>query len=129
MRNIGLVVAVVGVAAVTREAVQANLRELGIRAALGAAPLALVRLALAHAVTKVALGLALGLPGPFLFWYREATRGLRELGSLSTAASMLLLNPLVVVPTLMAIAAVLLAAYLPARRAGGLDLLSLVRAE
>ena len=62
-----LLLAVVGVVSVTVEAVRLNTRELGIRAALGARPGDLVRLVLKGAATKVALGIALGLPGPLVY--------------------------------------------------------------
>jgi len=62
-----LLLAVVGVVSVTVEAVRINTRELGIRAALGARPGDLVRLVLKGAVTKVVLGIALGLPGPLVY--------------------------------------------------------------
>jgi ABC-type antimicrobial peptide transport system permease subunit len=95
-------------------------REVGIRMAIGAAPLHIVRMVMAQGMMLAGIGLAIGL-------------GLALLGTRFVAILLFGVAPtdpivFVAVPVLLAVVAAL-ACYLPARRAVKVDPLAAVRAE
>jgi len=117
---LALVIAGVGLAAVTAHGVTRRTREFGIRLVLGAEPNTLVRLMLRRSLGAVFAGLACGamlayfgerLLRTFLFGVKPGD--LRVFG----------------VSVLVLLLVSLLAAYLPARRAGGVDPAEALRAE
>ena len=117
---LALVIAGVGLAAVTAHGVTRRTRELGIRLVLGAEPKSLVRLMLRRSLGAVLAGLACGatlayfgeqLLRTFLFGVKPGD--LRVFG----------------VSVLVLLLVSVLAAYLPARRAGGVDPAEALRAE
>lgn len=117
---LSLLIAAAGLAVLSTYAVTHRTRELGIRAAIGAEPAALVRFMLARTVRAVVAGLVVGL---FISWtaagrldsllYGIAGHDLRVFG---VVASVLL-----VVGTA--------AAWVPARRAGRIDPVAALRTE
>ena len=115
-----LLVACIGVYAVVAYQVANRTRELGIRAALGARPRALLQLVLARGATLVGVGIAIGLVAALAF-----TRLLQAL-LYETAPH----DPLTftAVPAILA-AVALLAAYLPARRSTRVDPVTTLRAD
>ncbi|HEX2168281.1 MAG TPA: ABC transporter permease [Longimicrobiales bacterium] len=115
-----LLVACIGVYAVVAFQVANRTRELGIRAALGARPLSLLRLVLARGAALVGAGIVIGLGAALAF-----TRLLQAL-LYETAAH----DPLTftLVPALLAFVA-LLAAYMPARRSSRVDPVRALRAD
>jgi putative ABC transport system permease protein len=115
-----LLLSAVGIYGVISHAVVQRTREIGIRAALGAGPAALVRLVMSSEIAPVALGVMLGLIGS------AAAAGLLRsflfgVGS-SDAATIL-----GAVSVLTAVAAG--ASYVAARRAAGIDPIDALRAE
>jgi len=116
---VALALAVAGIVAVTRQVVRANVRDLAIRAALGASRAALIRLVLRHSLIKTAMGLAIGLPWPVLYWWRQ------EAGTISGVLG----SPAVLGVLLAAVVAAVLGSYWPARAAGRLDPAALMREE
>jgi hypothetical protein len=115
-----LLIAAVGLYAVTASSAVARTREMGVRLALGSTPRALTRLVMSEGARLGFWGLALGLAG--------------AIGVGRAMASLLFdvapLDPItlaVVSPTLLAVA--LLATYLPARRAARLDPMGVLRTE
>jgi hypothetical protein len=95
-------------------------RESGIRMALGATPRGVVRMVLRNAGGLIAGGLAIGLP--LSAWSRRLAAGM--VPGLRVEAL-----PIITVATLIMIAAGLLAAYLPARRAARVQPLEALRHE
>ncbi len=118
-----LLLALAGLIAVVRQAVRLNARDLGIRAALGAAPSRLVRLVLRHTLARTAVGLTVGLVIPFVYWSRQS---LSEIGS---SPLRLLLDPQTGSFLLAAIVAVVAGSYWPARAAGRQDPAAVMRDE
>jgi hypothetical protein len=116
-----LLLAAAGVVAVTVEAVWLNTRELGIRAALGAAPGDLVGLVLKGSLVKVGLGAALGLPGPLLYNFSNPPTGV--------APSAVLANPRAWALIGAAVLLMVFASYLAARGAARADPATAMRAE
>jgi hypothetical protein len=117
---LAMVIAGVGLAAVTAHGVTRRTRELGIRLALGAEPETLVRLMLRRSLRAVSAGLACGAMLAYFgehllrtFLYGIKPGNVRVFG-----ASVLIL-----------LLVSLLAAYLPARRAGRVDPAEALRAE
>jgi putative ABC transport system permease protein len=109
---LALAVALVGVHGVLRFSVTQRTREMGIRKALGATGLDLVALVVGHVLRFTAAGCVLGLAaalaaGPTI---RSLLFGVTPSDPLTLAAATALL-----------VAAVVLAAYFPARRAGAVD--------
>jgi len=96
------VIAVIGVWGLARQSVDESRRELGVRAALGAAPAALVRGILAGTALLAVIGIALGTAGSF------AARRIIERQLFSTAAG----DPAVMLAVGVALAAIALAATL-----------------
>jgi predicted permease len=117
---LGLLLGVAGVYAVTASWFDARRRELGIRLALGASPGGLARFVLGAAARRAAGGVTIGLGGAIVAG--RLLRGLLfEVGpadpvSLASVA-------------LVAMAAALAAAWLPARRAWRVDAVEELRAE
>jgi putative ABC transport system permease protein len=117
---LGLVLGVVGIYGVMSYAIGARLRELGVRAALGANPGTLLRDALAMGMLPVGLGLALGTVGAW-----AATRMLE--GALYGVTPH---DPLTFLAVLAILgAAALLANWIPARRASRVDPAEVLRSE
>jgi predicted permease len=115
-----LLLATVGVYAVTSRAARRRTREIGIRIALGAGAPDVLRMMLRHGLTVIAVGLAVGLAASLL-----ATRALTSLlyGIEPT-------DPLTLVAVVGLLGGVgLLACYVPARRAAGVDPLESLRSE
>ena len=117
---IALLLATVGLSSLVRYAVRQRRRELGVRLALGAPPLALARMVVAQGLGLTLLGLVAGLAAAF-----GVTRFLRsQLLGVSTT------DPIVFVGVpLLLIAVTALACYLPAREAAGVDPGVTLRAE
>jgi putative ABC transport system permease protein len=118
--GIALLIAVTGIASMLALSVRQRLREIGIRMALGATPADIVRTVVREGMLLVAIGLAIGVAGA-----AALTRTLKAMlfeiapGDLPTY---------ILVSTVLCGAA-LLAAYLPARRAAGIDPQSALRCE
>jgi ABC-type antimicrobial peptide transport system permease subunit len=109
-----------GLYGVISYAVKLRTRELGIRMALGAARGDVLRLILGKGMQLAALGLVLGLTVTFILG--------RTLSSLLYQVS--LFNPVTLLLTsLLLISTVLLASYLPARRAATLDPMRTLRED
>ena len=116
----GLILASLGLYAVISYAVSRRTREIGVRLALGAAPLALQRRILRQTMTLAAIGLAIGLPAAWMS--AKAIQGLL-FGVVSS-------DPV----TFGGVAAVVaivagLAGYVPARRASLIDPVVALRSE
>jgi ABC-type antimicrobial peptide transport system permease subunit len=109
---VGLVLAVIGIYGVVSYLVNQRTQEIGLRMALGATPWRVLALVLGQASKPVAVGLALGLAGAAFLGklLSGMLYGIEpvELGTLAALVALLL-------------AAALLAGYLPARRATGVD--------
>jgi predicted permease len=115
-----LLLSVVGIYAVISYAVSQRAPEIGIRLALGAQPPAVKRMFVLHGLAVAAIGIAAGLGGAAAFSRFLASHlfGVRPLDGATYLAVLAVL-----------LAAVTLAAYLPARRAAGLDPAETLRAE
>jgi putative ABC transport system permease protein len=116
----GLVLASLGLYAVISYSVSQRTREIGVRLALGAAPLAMRRQILAQTLTLAAIGLAIGLPAAWMA--AKAIQGLL----VGVASS----DPV----TFAGVAAVVtivagLAGHVPAVRASRIDPVQALRAE
>jgi predicted permease len=122
----GLVLAAVGLAGMTAYSVASRSHEIGIRMALGAGRGRVLGLVMKEGATLIAAGLAFGMVGAW-----AGSRGLAAMSYESgQVASTSAGNPLVVFgsPILLAGMA-LLACYLPARRASGVDPAIVLRGE
>ena len=110
----------VGVAGIVASSVRRRWREAGIRAALGASGGRIVRMLVADHVRPAAFGIALGLLASW--WIKEALRSLLyqlEPGDLRLWA----------IASALVVAVVIVAAWLPARRAASVDPALVLRAE
>jgi predicted permease len=117
---LALLLAALGLYGVINYGVKLRTRELGIRMALGAARTDVLRLILGKGMQLAVVGLGLGLAATFILG--------RALASLLYQVS--LFNPLTLLVTSLLLAAtVLLASYLPARRASALDPMRTLREE
>jgi ABC-type antimicrobial peptide transport system permease subunit len=115
---LGLIPAVIGVYGVMAYAVTQRARELGVRAALGARPADLIGLVIKDAGFLAVVGVVLGLIGAW--WLTGLTQKL--LFEVTPR------DPITFVVTATALsAAALLASWLPARRAGRIDPISVLR--
>ena len=114
------VLAVIGTYAVMAYVVNERAHEMGIRLALGARPVEVLRLVVGRGLRIGGLGVALGFAGAL-----AASQGLRRLLFGVSATDPLTLAAVVVVIGL----AVLVASYLPARRAARVDPIIALRAE
>jgi len=117
---LGLLLAAIGIYGVLAFSVSQRLREIGIRAALGAQPGELRRLVLASGLRLAATGLALGAAGALALTKLMAS----QLYQVSPRDPAVLFFALV---TLAVIA--LVSSYLPARRAASIDPVSALRHE
>ncbi|MBP7624017.1 MAG: FtsX-like permease family protein, partial [Xanthomonadales bacterium] len=105
---VALLISAIGLYGVVRFTVASRTREIGVRVALGATPLGVVKLVLRGALRQVAWGIAMGLPVCLLVsWTLSGALG----GSVAFAPM-----AYVGVPALL-LATALLATVLPARRA------------
>ncbi len=118
--GIALLIAVTGIASMLALSVRQRIREIGIRMALGATPADIVRTVVREGMLLVAIGLALGVAGA-----AALTRTLKAM--LFEIAPGDLLTYILVSTVLCG--AALLAAYLPARRAAGIDPQSALRCD
>lgn len=117
---LALAVALVGVHGVLRFSVAQRTREMGIRKALGATRLDIIRLIVGHALRFAAAGCVVGLVA--------ALAAGPAIGSLLFGVTPA--DPLTLVAaTALLIAAVIVAAYLPARRASAVDPALSLRSE
>jgi macrolide transport system ATP-binding/permease protein len=118
--GLALLVGVVGLYGVVAYAVSQRTREIGVRMALGAAPITVYRLILREAAVLAGTAAVLGLAGSL-----AASRLMRGLfyGVGSWDA------PLLAVVTAVLIGAAMLASYLPARRAALVNPVEALRAE
>lgn len=115
---LGLILAVIGVYGVMAYAVAQRARELGVRAALGARPADLIGLVIKDAGFLAVVGVVLGLIGAW--WLTGLTQKL--LFEVTPR------DPITFVVTATALsAAALLASWLPARRAGRIDPIGVLR--
>jgi hypothetical protein len=117
---VGLTLAIVGLYGVMSFLVSRRTGEIGLRVALGASPVAILRLVMRDGLTLTAIGLAIGLGGSLI-----AARAIRTwLFGVGPNDPVTLLA---VVLLLSAIAAV--ACYVPARRAMNVDPMSALRSD
>ena len=115
---IALIIAATGLYALVANAVAERTREIGVRVALGATPRSVLALVIGRAGRVAAVGLAVGV--------LVAAAMARLLGSLLYGISAHDPLTFVVVPLLLG-TVVLIASYLPARRATKLDVSSALR--
>ena len=118
--GIGLALSAIGLYGVVAYAAAQRLRELGVRAALGAHRWALVSLLLREGVRVIAIGIALGLVLGFSA-LRVTSILLPDLPTIDTVS--------VLVAPLILAAVVLIACLLPARRAARMNPASVLRGE
>jgi predicted permease len=118
--SMALVLSVVGIYGVLSYVVSQRSREIGIRLALGAQAPAVKRMFVLYSLGVATIGIAAGLAGAAAFgrWMASQLFGVRPLDPATYFAVLGVL-----------LAAVSLAAYLPARRAAGLDPAETLRAE
>jgi putative ABC transport system permease protein len=109
---VALVLATVGIYGVVAHAVTQRTREIGIRMALGAAPLSVLAMILRQSVTLTSIGAAIGLLG--------ATAVTRYLESMLFGLTPLD-PPTFVAVALLFVLVALLASYVPAARASSID--------
>jgi putative ABC transport system permease protein len=115
-----LFLAALGLYSAVAYGVALRTREIGVRIAVGAGARHVVALVLRDGLAVGALGLALGIPGALLLGARLSPLllrvGPRDVAALLGAAALLALT-------------VLLASFLPARRAAGVDPAAVLRSE
>jgi ABC-type antimicrobial peptide transport system permease subunit len=122
----GLVLASVGLAGVTAYAVTQRRREIGIRMAVGARRIDVLRLVMKEGMLLVAIGGALGL-----LWARAGIRALSGfVAEVARAAHTTVNDPVLLVGAPLLLAAVALCAcYLPARQSTRIDPVEALRQE
>jgi putative ABC transport system permease protein len=117
---LALLLAVTGIYAVVSYSVAQRTHEIGLRIALGAEASQVVKMTLRQAVGIAAAGLAIGVPVSVVF--------MRIMSGV--LYNVVLIEPLVFTAlTAMLAAAVILAGYIPARRAAAIDPLAAMREE
>ena len=117
---VGLALAVAGVYAVTRYWVASRTGEIGIRMAMGAQPMSVLRLVLGHAAAAAGCGIAAGLTGTI------ALRKVIAAELIGVSA----IDPVVLVAVAVGLfAAALVAAWAPARRAARIEPAAALRTE
>ena len=122
----GLMLACIGLAGVTMQAVARRRKEIGIRLALGSSRGRVIRLVLDEAVALVTVGAVLGFAGGFVL-SRVLSATSAELARLFAAGAG---DPVLLVGAPLLLGGLALAAcYLPAHRAGRIDPLSSLREE
>ena len=123
---LGVVLACAGVFSVTAQMVGLRARELGVRLALGSTAAGLNRLVVRQGLLPVAIGLLGGFMGA---WW--ATESLKALPAFSSQLYQIRPHdPVTIVATLFVLFAVgALACWIPARRAGRVDPVSVLRTE
>jgi predicted permease len=117
---IGLLLAAVGLYGITAYSVERRTAEIGVRMALGADRASVVGMVLRGAFVQVSVGLALGIPAAIVSGALIASR-LFDVRPWDPA--------LLVRAALFLVAATLVAAFIPARRAAGLDPMRALRIE
>jgi predicted permease len=117
---LALVLASVGLYGVTAYSVERRTSEIGIRMALGADRLNVLKLVLRGAFVQIGIGLAIGIPATILAGYAMAT----QLFGVKPYAPDILL-----VTTLVLTLAALVATVLPARKAAALEPIRALRTE
>jgi putative ABC transport system permease protein len=117
---LGLLVCVIGVYGVTGYSVGGRTREMGIRLALGARPEQLKRLIVAQSAIPLVVGLLFGLGGAWVL-ARQLESLLYEVRARDAVTYAAVVGVLLI--------AGLVAAYLPARRAGRVDPIIALRTE
>ena len=117
---IGLLLAAVGLYGITAYTVERRTAEIGVRMALGADRASVVGMVLRGAFVQVSVGLALGIPAAIVSGVLIASRlvDVRPWDPALLARAALLL-----------VLATLVAAFIPARRAAGLDPMRALRTE
>jgi predicted permease len=123
---LGMALAVVGVFGVTAHTVGLRSRELGVRLALGSTPAGLNRLVIRQGLTPVALGLVGGLAGAW--WAMEY---LKTIPTFSTQLYQITAHdPLTLIAAGVGLLMVAtLACWIPARRAGRVDPVGVLRTD
>jgi predicted permease len=116
----GLILASLGLYAVISYSVSQRTREIGVRMALGAAPLAMQGQILTQTMTLAAIGLAIGLPAA---WF--AAKAIQSLLFGVVSSDPVTFGGVVAVVAIVAG----LAGYVPARRASRVDAVLALRAE
>jgi len=128
MGSMGLVLALVGLYGLVAYSAHRRTREIGIRVAVGASPRAVLRMVLRHGLNLAISGVAVGLVASV-----AANNALRAAFSRTLIGNVVAIpgSDLVVYAQAVAavIALVLLAAYLPARRASRVDPLVALKTE
>jgi hypothetical protein len=119
MGIMGLGLALVGLYGLTAYAVSRRTREIGIRMALGALPQSVLQMILRQGLLPSVVGVVFGVVASI------AVGGLTQRAFPGTAADSI--TYLLIVPVVVAV--VLFAAYVPARRAAGIDPLAALRSE
>ena len=118
--GIALLIAVVGVSGVLAFSVSARMREFGVRLAIGSSPRHLLLRVLSEGASIVAVGIAAGAAGGYLFAGVASSyfQNLRLPGALPVAAAAAVLA-----------AAAIVASLMPAMRAARVDVLQALRSE
>ena len=117
---LALLIAAVGLYGVLAYSVARRRREIGVRVAVGARPRAIEWMFLSESLTLVVLGIAIGLPAAIAVTRLTSSMlfGLGPQDPASIAAALLVL-----------VSATAMAAYVPARRAAGVDPIRALREE
>jgi predicted permease len=122
MGSMGLVLAIIGLYGLVTYSVSRRTREIGVRVAVGANPLSVLRMVLRQGLLLSLSGVVLGLIGS-----AAMRRLLGAVFPFDDTVNLDLTTHLIVVPALLAIT--LLAAYIPAQRASRIDPLMALRNE
>jgi predicted permease len=118
--GLGSLLAAVGLYGLLAYTVARRVNEIGVRMALGATRWDVIRMVLRDGLGMVCTGLAVGVP--MVFWSRRFAAGLIEGLTVNTSVP-------IVFGALAMLAIALVAAYVPARRAAGVDPMEALRHE